>query len=243
MELNTCVQKIPFYSVLVGVAFCFTRSLKTIEYFYLWRLFLPNEEGTVMEVKFLRSWLLSFAFFIVCAIGSAGITVASEGFRLSQTCAGCHGTAGASPGNTIPIIGGQDAAYLADAMRAYKTGEREFYVMNIIANAFSDTQIAQISDWFSMQSWVDTTTPNRSSLAASASSIATRKCVECHGRSGKGGDLGPRLAGQPVAYLAKVLREYKAGRRTNVNAAQMMIVRDLSDNEIESLAHYYSRLR
>ena len=119
----------------------------------------------------------------------------------------------------------------------------EFYVMNIIAKAFSDTQIAQISDWFSMQSWVDTTTPSRSSLAASAGSIATSKCVECHGQSGKGGDLGPRLAGQPVAYLAKVLREYKAGRRTNVNAVQMMIVRDLSDNEIESLAHYYSRLR
>ena len=62
-----------------------------------------------MEVKFLRRCLLGFALLTVYAIGSVGIATASEGFRLSQTCAGCHGTAGASPGTTIPIIGGQDA--------------------------------------------------------------------------------------------------------------------------------------
>ncbi|SVD32318.1 uncharacterized protein METZ01_LOCUS385172, partial [marine metagenome] len=28
---------------------------------------MPNEEGTVMEVKFLRSWLLSFALLTVFA--------------------------------------------------------------------------------------------------------------------------------------------------------------------------------
>ena len=169
-----------------------------------------------MEVKFVRNWLFGFALVTGIAVIQDSHSLASEGFRLSQTCAGCHGTAGASPGNTIPIIGGQNADYLADAMAAYKSGEREFYVMNFIARAFSDTQIALISQWFSEQAWVDTSTPNRASLAANAESIANGKCAVCHGVNGEGGDLGPRLSGQPSTYLAKVLREYKEGQRLSL---------------------------
>ena len=193
-----------------------------------------------MKVRFMRGWLVSFVIVFVSGTAHADT---SEGFRLSQTCAGCHGTSGASPGNTIPILGGQSSRYLVDTMRAYQKGEREFYVMNIIANAFSDTQVAQISHWFSLQPWVDTVTPNRASLAADGATTAATKCVECHGPNGKGGDLGPRIAGQPVTYLAKVMREYKAGKRTSANAVQMIIALDLSDGDIEALAHYYSRLR
>ena len=104
-------------------------------------------------------------------------------------------------------------------------------------------QIGAISDWFSSQSWIDTSTPNKASKAAIGAPIAAVKCAECHGPNGKGGDLGPRIAGQPVAYLAKVMAEYKAGARTNSNALQMIIARDLSDDDIEALAHYYARLR
>ncbi len=193
-----------------------------------------------MKVRFMRGWLVSFVIVFVSGTAHADT---SEGFRLSQTCAGCHGTAGASPGNTIPILGGQSARYLTETMRAYQIGEREFYVMNIIANAFSGTQVTQISHWFSSQPWVDTATPNRASLAANGAPIAATKCVECHGLNGKGGDLGPRIAGQPVTDLAKVIREYKAGKRTSANAVQMIIARDLSDVDIEALAHYYSRMR
>ena len=52
------------------------------------------------------------------AFALAAPAAADEGFRVSQTCAGCHGTNGASPGDTIPILGGQSAAYLADSLRA-----------------------------------------------------------------------------------------------------------------------------
>jgi len=197
-------------------------------------------KGTGMEVKFMRGWLVGL---IVLFVSGAAYADSSEGFRLSQTCAGCHGTSGASPGNTIPILGGQNAKYLADTMHAYQKGEREFYVMNIIAHAYNDAQIGAIADWFSSHSWIDTPTPNKASKATIGAPIAAAKCVECHGPNGKGGDLGPRIAGQPVAYLAKVMAEYKAGSRTNSNALQMIITRDLSDDDIEALAHYYARLR
>ena len=165
-----------------------------------------------------------------------------EGFRLSQTCAGCHGTAGASPGNTIPIIGGQTKSYLTDSMRAYKGDERKFYVMNIIAKAFSDSQIDSIADWFASQKWVSTKTAVDSAKGAAGKNLATA-CIECHGPFGGGTELGPRIAGQPVAYTIKVMGEYKAGVRANSNAIQMAIAATLSDGDIEALAHHYAGLR
>ena len=177
------------------------------------------------------------------ALAVSGAQASSgDGFRLSQTCAGCHGTAGASPGDTIPIIGGQTAAYLADSMRAYKADERKFYVMNIIAKAFVDSEIDAISDWLSSQPWVNTETAIDSAKQATGASLAAA-CVECHGVSGKGTDLGPRIAGQPATYTVKVMGEYKAGSRGNSNAMQMVIARTLSDEQIEALAHYYAGLR
>ena len=110
------------------------------------------------RVFFWRCCWIGAALALVVSGAHASSSKSGEGFRLSQTCAGCHGTAGASPGNTIPIIGGQTAAYLADSMRAYKADERKFYVMNIIAKAFVDSEIDAISDWLSSQPWVNTET-------------------------------------------------------------------------------------
>ena len=194
------------------------------------------------RVFFWRCCWIGAALALAISGAHASSSKSGEGFRLSQTCAGCHGTAGASPGNTIPIIGGQTAAYLADSMRAYKTDERQFYVMNIIAKAFVDSEIDAISDWLSSQPWVNTETAIDSAKQAAGAALAAA-CVECHGVSGKGTDLGPRIAGQPATYTVKVMGEYKAGSRGNSNAMQMVIARTLSDEQIEALAHYYAGLR
>ena len=188
-------------------------------------------------------WLLVCFELLSMGMGAqASSENLKEGFRLSQTCAGCHGTAGASPGNTIPIIGGQTSAYLADSMRAYKNDERNFYVMNIIAKAYSDSQIDSIADWFASQSWINTDTAVDPSKGAVGKNLAAA-CVECHGPSGGGTELGPRISGQPVAYTIKVMGEYKAGARANINAMQMAVAATLSDGDIEALAHHYAGLR
>ena len=189
-----------------------------------------------------NGWLVGSAFLLMCVGGQASSGDMAEGFRLSQTCAGCHGTAGASPGNTIPIIGGQTASYLSDSMHAYKSDERKFYVMNIIAKAFSDSEIAAISSWFASKPWVNTGTSVKSSVGTAGKNLAIT-CAECHGASGEGTELGPRISGQPATYMIKVMGEYKAGSRANANAMQMAIAATLSEDDIEALAHYYAGLR
>jgi len=42
----------------------------------------------------------------------------------ANTCAGCHGTGGASVGPASPTIAGKSAVYINDVMAAYKSGDR-----------------------------------------------------------------------------------------------------------------------
>ena len=49
---------------------------------------------------------------------------AAAGKNKSETCAGCHGAAGISAGLPGPTLAGQNQAYLAAALPAYKTGKR-----------------------------------------------------------------------------------------------------------------------
>ena len=163
-----------------------------------------------------------------------------EGFRLSLTCAGCHGTDGAAPGETIPILGGQRADYLRAALADYKSGTRDFYVMNFIARAYSDDQIGAIADWFAAKPWVDTPTRTR---AIGISGGAGETCAECHGEGGGGSGKGPRIAGQPAAYLLEAMMAYKAGTRGGDGGAAMKVLAEVGDGEIEDLAHHYAGLR
>lgn len=76
--------------------------------------------------------------------------------------------------------------------------------------------------------------------AATAAESAAATCVMCHGMHGEGASDGvPRLAGQDAAYMQHALSMFKAGRRAS--AVMQPIARTLSDTEIGSLAHYFSK--
>ncbi len=184
--------------------------------------------------------LAGLALAIVSAPAAVMGAEPSEGFRLSLTCAGCHGTDGAAPGETIPILGGQRADYLRAALADYKSGTRDFYVMNFIARAYSDDQIGAIAHWFAAKPWVDTKTGTG---AYAISGGAVEGCAQCHGAGGGGTSKGPRIAGQPAAYLLEARMAYKGGTRGGDGGAAMAVLADITDGEIEDLAHHYAAMR
>jgi cytochrome c553 len=67
-------------------------------------------------------------------------------------------------------------------------------------------------------------------------------CAACHGADGNAevDPQYPRLAGQYADYLAQALREYRSGERKDPIMAGF--AGTLSDQDIEDLAAYYSRL-
>ena len=67
-------------------------------------------------------------------------------------------------------------------------------------------------------------------------------CAGCHGPDGKSTNpLWPHLAGQQEVYLAKQMRDYRDGRRSDPVMAPM--AQGLSDSDIDNLAAYYAGLK
>jgi len=78
-----------------------------------------------------------------------GDPVAGE--RRAGMCAGCHGIAGyrnAYPAYSVPKLGGQHAAYIVSALKAYQTRQRSHPTMQAIAASLSDKDMADLGAYF-----------------------------------------------------------------------------------------------
>ncbi len=70
-------------------------------------------------------------------------------------CIGCH----AIPGYkavfpevySVPMIGGQSAAYIDSALKAYRKGDRKHPTMRGIAGSLSDQDIADLAAYYAQQ--------------------------------------------------------------------------------------------
>ena len=70
-------------------------------------------------------------------LGATALSAAPTGQMLADTCAGCHGTDGASTGPATPSIAGNAAIYIVDSMNAYKSGDSHGTIMGRIAKGYS----------------------------------------------------------------------------------------------------------
>jgi cytochrome c553 len=64
----------------------------------------------------------------------------------------------------------------------------------------------------------------------------------CHLGGFVGQNEIPKVAGQHPEYIRKQLADFKARRRTNDAGNMTSVAGTLSDDDIESLAHYISNL-
>ena len=78
---------------------------------------------------------------------------AAAGKNKTAMCAGCHGIAGfrtAYPETYhVPMIGGQNAGYIVNALKAYKAGERQHPTMKAIAASLSEQDMADLAAYYS----------------------------------------------------------------------------------------------
>lgn len=64
----------------------------------------------------------------------------------ASACSGCHGQASASVG---PVIAGRSAAEIAEAMQAFRSGQRSGTVMPRIAKGFTPEESEAVARWWS----------------------------------------------------------------------------------------------
>lgn len=185
-----------------------------------------------------RGLLLAAAAATAAAAQGAGIR---SGETLAHTCAGCHGTNGASAGLSMPTIAGLDRGYLLSVMTDYKVGLRPATIMDRIARGYSEQELAAIAGWFAQQPWVSTDTVHQGDLVARGREVHETQCQTCHEDGGREQDEDtPRLAGQwpeYTHYALEVCREQ--GRRCSPRKMGERVM-DLSDEDLRALAHYYA---
>ncbi|KRB89075.1 c-type cytochrome [Noviherbaspirillum sp. Root189] len=70
-------------------------------------------------------------------------------------CIGCHGIPGYKATfpevYQVPMLGGQSAKYIENALNAYKKGERKHPSMRGIAAGLSDQDIADVAAYYAQQ--------------------------------------------------------------------------------------------
>jgi sulfide dehydrogenase cytochrome subunit len=162
---------------------------------------------------------------------------------VSNTCAGCHGTNGASAG-PAPTIGGLPEAYLVSTMAAYKDGTRYGTVMNRIAKGYEQSHFQDMGKHFAAQPWVSGKQTVDAKLAEKGKGLHTANgCAGCHGANGTSSvPTTPRLTGQYADYLIFQMNDYKDASKAIPAPAMVMrsMLSNLSDDDIKALAHFYA---
>ena len=82
----------------------------------------------------------------------AGADAFAAGKALAKNCAACHGETGIAGNPAWPSIAGQKAEYLANALKAFRAGLRKDPMMAGVVRGLSDTDIANLTAYFSAQS-------------------------------------------------------------------------------------------
>lgn len=76
------------------------------------------------------------------------------GQKKAVVCKGCHGIPeynNAYPNYTVPKLGGQHAAYIVSALKAYKSGKRNHPPMQGTADSLTEQDMADIAAFFASQ--------------------------------------------------------------------------------------------
>ncbi|HID81969.1 MAG TPA: c-type cytochrome [Chromatiales bacterium] len=168
---------------------------------------------------------------------------ATAGEAAAATCAGCHGADGNSGSpNANPSLAGQDATYLAKAMKSYKDGSRDNAVMPGMVAALSDADLENIATFYASNTRHAPGAGGEAEVTREALSAEAwaEKCNRCHGEDGKSERPGyPRLANQRADYTVRALHAYQGDGRDMSTMHKMSL--PLMESEIQDIANYYSK--
>ncbi|MCB1484242.1 MAG: cytochrome c4 [Hyphomicrobiaceae bacterium] len=155
-----------------------------------------------------------------------------------QTCAACHGENGVPTDPSIPVIWGQNRAYILNQLIDFKIGHRKNELMAGIVESLTKTDMEALATHFAAQTWPtldQKADPQSEQIAINI--IDTKQCTACHHDYFQGDTIRPRLAGQGVDYLVKTMQDFRSHDRAT-SLAMSSLLRDETDDELKALATY-----
>lgn len=198
----------------------------------------------------------TFALALACSASAAADELADalklkgdpgRGRVAYEVCQGCHRPDGSGrPDGSYPQLAGQHAAVLIKQMADIRAGRRDNPKMHpfITVRVISIAEMADIAAYLQGLTAPPDNGKGPGTNLSLGAKLYQRNCQDCHGRQGEGDDeeFYPVLAGQHFNYLARQVREIRDGTRRNANRTMRREVRGYSDDEVEAVADYVSRL-
>ena len=190
---------------------------------------------------------LAFLLLLLAAPAAVAGPLDHPGYAKAFSCSACHGFAGNSRSNTMPILAGMNAAYLKKALQDYASGKRPSPEMEPYSKMAIQLGADDVASYFASQ----TKQPTQVSVdpaAVARGRTASQQCVVCHGAAGKGDPTKgvPDLTGQPAGYLQAQMLLFKADRRSpgdDTLKALKTLMMSIPDAQFADLAAYFSSLR
>ena len=183
----------------------------------------------------------------LCGPAAAGTALDAPGLAKATNCSACHGFAGNSRSDTMPILAGMWPEYLKKSIEDYAAGKRPSTEMEPYAKQVVALGVDDVAAYFASQrreSMTIVADPARIARGRAASA----QCVICHGQGGKGdrAKLIPDLTGQPPGYLLNQMLLFKQDKRSPGDTtlkALKELMKTIPDETLADLAAYYSSLR
>ena len=92
------------------------------------------------------AWTVALAAMAMAPAAPAASAVAGK--AKAAACAACHGPLGKATMPDAPNLAGQPAMYVAEQLKAYRSGARKHEVMSMMAKPLKDADIDDIAAWF-----------------------------------------------------------------------------------------------
>lgn len=174
---------------------------------------------------------------------SAGLAGGASGQALSYTCAGCHGTNGASIGPATPSLAGMSEVYIVDTMLSYKEGSRASTIMQRIAKGYDEEDFKKMGQFFAAQNR-HVAAQSGGKMADEGAKIHDKYCEKCHSEGGTlADDDSGFLSGQWTPYLDHAMEDVMDGSR-DVGKKMMKKVKEAhkkhGDKMVPALLDYYA---
>lgn len=183
----------------------------------------------------------------------------------AAVCLACHGLNGNSTNPEWPNLAGQNAAYIAEQLKAFRDGKRagtpNALVMMTQAATLTDEDIADIGAYYAAQTptgleadpsyWKD----GEALYRGGDHERQIPACMACHGPVGRGNPAAgyPAVRAQHSVYTVQQLNGYADGSRykdlaggtQNTRNAHMMVTvaKALTAEDIRNLASYIQGMR
>jgi len=201
---------------------------------------------TMPAMKRFIAVTVGLACGVLAGMASAG-PLDDPGFAKSLTCSACHGAAGNSRSDFMPIIAGMSPAYFKKQIEAYAGGKRPSPEMEPYAKMVVVLGVDEIARYFGEQKMQPTPIAADAAVVARGRAAAAQ-CAICHGPDGKGNAamVSPSLAGQPPGFLRDQMLLFKQDKRNPGDPALKAVkalMLTIPDETFTDLAAYYSSLR